>query len=200
VAAVTGVTLVKKMPYRDLTDEEFSNTYWLRAAPPGDDASWMVLVNDLVNKEKAVSTTGVVYQRAYGYDSDDDHAHAVFLKDWVVDGSAPIGTFTDAGGTLMAGDQAACTEWKLDKKNARGKWIYLRKYFHHGLVNVNAHDELSLNYRVALDQFALDIKQASFHGGLRPRKYDATITGQGTIQWVTTRTLRRRGKRPRTPS
>jgi len=200
VAAVTGLTLVKKFNYRSDTSEEFSNTYHFKDLPPGDDASWQVLMYDVLNEEKTVLNGGTTYTRAYGYNSDDPKASAVFSHDFVAAGSPPVGIFPGGSGHLMAGDQAGCVEWRLDRKNTRGKWIYLRKYFHGGLVSNTSPDSLEAIWVTALSNFASVMHGTGMHGGIRPRAYDANITATEVIPWVTTRTLKRRGKRPRVAS
>jgi hypothetical protein len=185
------------MPYRGTTDEEFSNRYYLRGAPPADDAAWLTLVTDLANLEAICFSPPVKTVRAYGYNDDAANAQSVFSHDWLATGDWPNGSLTDSG-PLMAGDQAGLIEWKTNRKNSRGKFIYLRKYFHHGHVDATNTDNLgtqtALNYR----QFAheLDPAGTAFHGGIRSRTHADPLLFIGEYSYVTTRTLKRRGKRP----
>lgn len=193
MAAVTGLTLVKRFPYRGDPLEEFSNTYHFKGGPPGDDPSWTVLMTDVVNLEKPILRPDVLFVRAYGYDSDDPHAHHVFAHDFTVPGPPPAGS-SALGGNLMAGDQASLVWWKTDKLSSRGKPIYLRKYFHHGHVDTTSGDNLLASYRAALQNYSTAANL--IHGGLRGRRQDSNVVLSDASPFVTTRTLKRRGKRP----
>jgi hypothetical protein len=200
MATVTGLTLVKKFDYRGNPNEEFSNTYHFKNGPPGDAASWTVLTNDVVAKERLVLPSSVQYTRAYGYDSDDPKAHHVFAIDWEAQGGGAAGSLPTPP-RVMAGDQAACVKWKTARLNSRGKPIYLRKYLHHGGVDTAVPDQLDATYFAALEVYA-DIAQGvnGIHGGMRSRTHDETVEDGHAIGWVTTRTLKRRGRRPRQAS
>lgn len=198
MATACGITLVKSMSYRGNAGEEWSNTYWFKNPPPADDSGWNTLLSALVAAETNIVCVSDSFVRAYGYNSNDPHASAVFHKDWTIPGPPPVGNFPTTTGIKMAGDQAAMASWRLDKKNSRGKWIYLRKYFHHGFIDVSNTDNLVSVYKTALDTFATTMAGTTVGGGLRPALYDATITAHGASLYVTTRTLKRRGKRPRT--
>jgi hypothetical protein len=144
-----------------------------------------------------VLTPAATYVYAYGYNDDAANAHSVWDHDYGADASPPQGTFITANETC-AGDQAACVEWKTDRKNSRGKWIYLRKYFHTPTVVVGNPDVIESSHQAAYNAFASLLSPAggAFYGGLRSRTHSDNITGQGVLQYVTTRTLKRRGKRP----
>lgn len=200
MGTVTGITLIKKFPYRGNPDEEWSNTYHFVDAPPSDDAGWATLVTELAEIEQPILNPYTTIVRAYGYDSDDDHAHAVYTKDWEVDGGALTGTYAYSSGSeeMIAGDQATLVSWRLDAKNSRGKWIYLRKYLHGGYEVIGGPDSVSSAYVAALQTYAdaLDDGTTGLHGGLRARERDDDVTTNIVSPYTTTRTLRRRGKRP----
>jgi len=195
MAAVTGLSIVKRFPYRGDPLEEFSNTYHFKGQPPGDDASWRVLANDVWNVEKLHFPTNVLFVRAYGYDSDDPNAHHVFQLDNTIPGPPPGGTYAGTG-SGFAGDQAACMWWKTNRLSSRGKPIYLRKYVHSGFASAANHDDLEAGYMAQLDSDAQGLN--TIHGGLRSPRTDDTVVAHGVIPYVTTRTLKRRGKRPTT--
>lgn len=102
----------------------------------------------------------------------------------------------------MAGDQAALVEWKTDHINKRGKPIYLRKYIHAGFVLSTDHDALDTAYKNALQAYADNVH--ALQGGLTNASSPNWPGGSHTTilnlvhPWVTTRTLKRRGPRPRT--
>jgi len=200
MASVTGLTLIKSFAYRGDATEEFSNTYHFKNPPPGDDASWTVVMNDAVAKERSCFPAWVLYSRAYGYDSDDPKAHHVFQHDFTIPGPPPGGQHPEAG-NRMSGDQAACVRWRTGRLNSDGKPIYLRKYLHAGFISPSAADDLEATYKAQLELFGSNTAGiGSIHGGLRSRTHDETVTDGTPIPYVTTRTLKRRGRRPKRAS
>jgi hypothetical protein len=204
---VCRVTLVKRFIYRD-QPEEFSNSYAFKLAPPaeGDTASWLQLYNDIVAREQHLFTSDVTFVHAYGYNSSDPKQHHVDQHDFEVPGPAPKGTRTSTG-NVGAGDQAAVVEFKMNRLNKKGKPIYLRKYLHQPEVQGVDHDQLDTTYYSILVTYS-DIGPngiQSVHGGLRTgldnNGVDApndSVVATVVPNYVTTRTLKRRGKRPRT--
>lgn len=197
MAALTKLTLIKDFQYRDLAGEQFSNTYCLRDQPPADSASWYVLATDIIGHEKALFPSTVRYVKAIGYNDDAKDAQAVWSHDFITAGDTipGIGTFLGQAG---AGDQAAFVWWKLDHKSTKGKSVYLRKYLHHPYVQAADPDHLDNGYITALQTFANDMAGAapSVHGGIRARTGTWGVIDKNANPWVTTRTLKRRGKRP----
>ena len=199
MGTLLGVTMVQQMSYRGDATEEWSNTYHFRDTPPTTDAAWLTLVTALADIVKPViPSTGHII-RAYGYDSDDDHAHAVYGKDWLSEGSPIAGTYSSFGTDFpLAGDQAYFTWWKLNKRNSRGKWIYLRKYLHDGFCSFSDPDRPGPGYKTACEAYATALVGGTtpFAGGIRARTDDTEVIAHGASEFVTTRTLHRRGKRP----
>ncbi len=200
MAAVTGLTVIKKFTYRGDPTEEWSNTYHFKSAPPGDDASWRVLANDVINREINCYPSSSKVVRVYGYNSNDEHAIAAFTWDLTLEGVEEPGVLPITG-HRMAGDQAAIVWWRTNRKNTRGKWVYLRKYMHDGETDINFPDALQSSYLAALEAFAGGGPNGlmTVHGGPRSAAVDDTIQNTGAIPTVTTRTLKRRGKRPLVP-
>lgn len=201
MASVTGLTIVKRFTYRDDPTEEFSNTYHFKSPPPSTPAAWGTLLNSALVEEKKVFPVTTTYARAYGYDSDDPNAHHVFSWDWTLSPPAPTGSYPGGAGLPIAGDQAACCEWLTSRLSSRGKKIYLRKYLHSGYRSTTDVDKLDGAYLTALNTYVgLASGMNTVHGGLRSRTHDETLQAGTAIQWVTTRTLKRRGKRPKPAS
>lgn len=200
MATVTGLTVVKSFTYRGDATEEFSNTYHFKGAPPVGDTAWQTLLSEVVGKEQGALPASVKWSRAYGYDSDDPAAHHVFAYDYGTTG--PPGAYVPIPATeiRIAGDQAACVWWRLDRLNTRGKPIYLRKYIHGGYVLNTDTDSLSTNWLNALRTYSGGAGMMSIHGGLRSRSHDDNVQASDVIPYITTRTLKRRGKRPKTGS
>jgi len=197
MASVTGLTTTKRFTYRGDSSEEFSNTYHFKNAPPTSDALWDALATSVWNCEKMIFPNVVSLVQVYGYDSDDPHAHHVYAKDYTIPGPPPTGAMGITGNPF-AGDQAACVQWKTNRLNSRGKSVYLRKYVHRGNVSTGNADNLDATYLTALNNFAGSgaVGIQAVGGGLRSRDHDETILAAGAIPFVTTRTLKRRGKRP----
>lgn len=201
MATVTGLTTVKQFTYRGDPNEEFSNTYHFKNAPPVDSASWVTLMNQVLGAESKILPSTTHFVRVYGYDSDDPNAHHVFAQELAAGSVSGVYAHDAQYEAEIAGDQAAMVWWKTSRLNARGKPIYLRKYIHSGYVTNAAGDNLSSAYVTALSSFVnLTTGINAIHGGLRSRSHDETIVSSLASPYVTTRTLKRRGKRPKTGS
>jgi len=200
-----GLTLIKQFTYRGDATEQWSNTYWLNEPIPVDDASWQALFDKFSVEERKVYLASSSIVRAYGYNDRTYRDPA----DWVLDLQTPApGTLAAPVGDAvrMAGDQAAFIEFQTRRKsNPGGKWVYLRKYFHDGLLDAQNPDNLEPGYHTALITFA-DWIMANYEGLLagpskdNPTPVVDTIQAVKTSPFVTTRTLKRRGRRPRPAS
>jgi hypothetical protein len=200
---LTGLTVVKKFTYRGNSNEEFSNQYWFKGPPPGDDPSWTVLMNDVLAQEEPIYPNTVTFVRAYGYNDDSSTANHVFVHDWVAAGTPPKGSYIHTG-TALAGDQAGLVVWKTDQLNTRGKPIFLRKYIHAGDMDAGSPDNIASGWFTRLEAYGNGIRP--LHGGLTNPSSEhhpggsESVIGVGVSPYVTTRTLKRRGKRPKTGS
>lgn len=193
-----GLTILKRFPYRGAV-EEYSNQYWLTGSEPADPTAWRALFDAMVAQEKKVypPTTEVV--GGYGYYSSDEDDHSVWSVDLTVSPDTPVvGTCSQAAGTQIPGDTAAWVRWKTSRLNTKGKAIYLRKYFHDVLMNSSARDEVQASFKTAALAFAVKLYDGSLVDGRKIRSLhnDETIIAHGVSQYTTTRTLKRRGKRP----
>jgi hypothetical protein len=191
------LTVVKRFPYRGDTQEEWSNTYHFRQAPPATSADWKSFADAFINEEKPLYHPHCHVTRAYGYDTDDAKPVSVWGYDYGLAGEEVPGT-GGGGDTNFAGDQAAMLWWKLDHKNSRGKYVYLRKYMHDGEVLAGASDDLAVATKAAYELFVANLwsNPTPAGGGIRARTGTWPVIAAGVSPYVTTRTLRRRGKRP----
>jgi len=194
-ANLTVLTLIKDMAYRAEQFEEFSNSYIFKAPTPVNTTEWTSLMNQIVGLEQPIYDAGVRWVRAVGHGSTDPGAVALFEHDFLVPGPPPIGSFADVSGRIGAGDQASCVEWSTDRKSIRGKTIYLRKYHHHPHINATVADDLSSPYVNALSVYAGSFSPTTPWGGLTNTTGLASVAGNKVIPYVTTRTLKRRGRR-----
>jgi hypothetical protein len=199
----TGLILIKKFNYRDDAEEEWSNRYWLTGVVPSSDAAWKTLADTLIGQEKNCYTPGTSVVRAYGYNNSDEHSPTVWVHDYEELGGAVAGTLLPpANGTLMAGDQAGMLSWRTARRNQRGKWVYLRKFMHDGYAFTPDSDTVEPTTLAAYGAFVLKLMDGTMPDGriLRSPLQDETLTSGEASPWVTTRTLKRRGKRPAVPA
>jgi len=199
MAPAIGIVLVKKFTYRGDPEEEWSNKYWLTGTPPATSADWRLLFDQVVNIEHPCYAATSKVVAGIAYNDNTENAHAVWTVDLEALGQTVPGTLTDAAGVpKMAGDQAGVVEWRTNRKNSRGKWIYLRKYMHDGFVGLPNADNLSGGTAAAYQQLANELLQGFGSGGwkIRSQRQDEDLATGSHLPYVTTRTLHRRGKRP----
>lgn len=196
--AKPGVTIVHAFDYRGNPNEEFSNTYHFTGSHPSDDAGWTSLIDALVDLEYLCLRDNVSYVRAYGYDDTDNDATFVY-DDLGGTGPHATGALTSSSIQFAPGDCAAWCRWKTSRLNSKGKPIYLRKYFHSIGVNggTDGYDQVETGQKSAMKTFA-DAVQASSGDwpGLAGPQVDEDFLSDAVSTYVTTRTLKRRGKRP----
>jgi hypothetical protein len=192
-----AIVMVQSFSYRD-QPEEFSNKYHFAGPAPGDDASWLALANSLRTALTPCFTSGVTFHRAYGYTDGDNPS--VWGHDWEIPGPPPVGSMpTPSDGYQPPGDTAAFIRWPTAKRNSRGKMVYARKYFHSVYGLSGDHDHVSYTQAVLLDAFAAKCIDGSISSVFHLCLPDGTPAQSGGTQpWLTTRTLKRRGKRPPT--
>jgi hypothetical protein len=123
----------------------------------------------------------------------------VFGWDYTLNGDEMAGTFVPGAGVpRMAGDQASMIWAQLDHRNVKGKYVFLRKYFHGGYINDLEADKIDDIYKQALVAFCNQLAGGSIVelGLWRSQKAEYPVITNDADKWVTTRTLKRRGKRP----
>jgi hypothetical protein len=209
VAAATGLTVVKRFLYRGDPNEEYSNTYWFKpVTPPADAAAWRALLDALVLVEKTIYPSSCQVIRAYGYSDDSGHkpgdtgpvSPSVWSVDLRIAPDAPVaGTLVTGGIELAPGDAAVWARWKTDRRTSPGsKPIYIRKYFHPAIGNGSDADLVQTAQKNALLALGLKLQDGTFSGGrtITTCGRTDTILSHGASTYMTTRTLKRRGKRP----
>lgn len=201
MASQVGLTLIKQFTYRGDAAEEFSNTYHLTGSIPADDTAWKALADALITQEVKCYPAVVAVVRAYGYDSDADDATAVWVHDYLAAAASVPGTLSPGSGQYTAGDVAVWVRWKTSRLNSKGKAIYLRKYFHSPIVaggSGGGSDSVLTAQKTLLAAFGTKLRDGTFLDGrtITARGHTDVITASGNSAWVTTRTLKRRGKRP----
>jgi hypothetical protein len=191
-----GLTVLFRFGYRADAQEEWSQQYWFTGGTPADATAWNALRAALVVGIRPCLPSTVQHIGSYGYDSEDDGATAVYSDDYR---ATPVaGTLTTTGGTICPGDSAVWLRWKTSRLNSNGKPIYLRKYFHPAVATTGTPDDVLAAQNTALDALGTLLVDGSFIGArkITARGHTDVITNHSSSVWVTTRTLKRRGKRP----
>lgn len=197
-----GLTVIKVGFRHGAATEEWGNKYHLTGTDPANPTAWRTLFDALVAQEKTLYTSSTKVVRGYGYVSDADDATAVWSVDLQVSPNTPVpGTLTNADGTYVPSDVATWVRWKLDRNNSNGKPVFLRKYFHDQIMdNSGGHaaaDSLSVGSKAALNAFASLLFTGAGVGGSKIRDAGGgNVIASGISNYFTTRTLKRRGKRP----
>jgi len=185
--------------------EEFANDYiWAEGAPDNDDTQfWTQLSTQLVQIEQQIFDASVQYTSMYGWNNTDPHEPHVFFRTFPTDANWQGKFVPGVGDIAGAGDQAAYIRWLGSKKSKAGKPTYFRKYPHRPWTSSTDRDKLSPDYLAALTAYASSsiwTLKGTFINQFDQNKYNAGdnyATGPGTVSpWVTTRSLKRRGKRP----
>lgn len=192
-----SITLVKRFTYRD-TQEEFSNKYHFSGTTPADAAAWKTLADAIIAAERPTVQASVRWYRAYGYVAGNDNS--VFQHDYAgppdtsVAGTLALGTQRD-----VPGDIAVTIRWFTGALSSRGKKIYCRKYMHGAVASPADVDEVGPAQLAAMATFAAKLIDGTLPGNFRycgPQ--GAVLSAPSVAPYLTTRTLKRRGKRPPT--
>lgn len=192
-----SMTSVKKFTYRGAV-EEFSNTYHFSGTMPTTDAGWLALWNALWQEERKIFHDGVTAAAFYGYEAGNDNS--VYQADTLTSGyPATAGNITVGTGIKVPGDVASTVRWYTGESSSRGKRIYCRKYFHGTLQDPAAPDNVYSVMKTALDTFGAAMIAGTLPGSVKycgPQ--GAVLSLPAASPYLTTRTLKRRGKRPPT--
>lgn len=194
-----SLTIVKSFEYRD-APEEWSNTYFMDGDLPASPASWKVLADAVIADEVPLYDSSVEVVRAIGHQAGE--SVAVWSYDYLAASAAVPGTFNATGTYPQGGDSAAWIRWSTDAVTSKGKPIYLRSYFHpaygEGIASTNR-DDVNSSWITAAEEYGADWI-AGFADGDSVVHHRAGPHGVAGLvatvsQFVTTRTLERRGRR-----
>lgn len=198
--AAGGIVIIKSFAYRGEAAEKWSNKYYYLGADPADATAWRTFFDQIVAEEKKLYKSNVTVVGGYGYDSDSDAATAVWSVDLTVSPNTPVpGTYAPATVQALSGDTANWIRWGTSRFNTKGKRIYLRKYFHPGYADSPSQPDVTDGeWATAAAAYAAKWHDGTSFGGrtISAAGHDDTIVGHGVSSYVTTRTLKRRGKRP----
>lgn len=190
-----SITLIKRFDYRD-APEEWSNTYHFSGSTPDEENDWRILALSIYETERTLFTARHKLVGAYGYAAGNENsvAQVDFTQGSVIE---PPGTYTPPGTAYeWSGDQAGWIR-ALVGTSSTGKKVYIRKYFHGGSSWATDPDEMEPGLR---DLYQAHCEQCVTDGWVGDRKWcgpqGAVATLPGHSRYVTTRTLKRRGRRP----
>lgn len=189
-----SITLVQRFTYRD-APEEWSNRYHFTGTAPTDGTGWHDLAVALFTIVKATLLNSQSLVRAYGYLGDGEDS--VATVDFTAAPLSPIpGSLTASGGTCP-GDAAFTIRWLTAERTSKGKPIYLRKYFHGPESVLGDADKVYPAQLTAAQSVAAAL--IADWGSTTHQLCNAAgevPTAPSASQWITTRTLKRRGRRP----
>jgi hypothetical protein len=190
-----SLTVIKSFTYRGLP-EQFSNTYHFSGTTPADGNEWSTLLDAIIVAEKPTVPAGVSFVGGYGYEAGNEVA--VFVWNYADEGYAvPTGTFAPGALDAVPGDVAAWIRWRTPDFSTTGKRIYLRKYMHGVYRDAASPDNLAATQKAAMETFGAKLIDGTLPETFRvcgPQGAVASLPKVST--YLTTRTLKRRGKRP----
>lgn len=190
-----SVTTIKRFPYRG-QEEEWSNTYHFAGSAPGDEAGWKTLADELIAEESKVLPFAHKFVRAYGYNAGNESSVAQI--DYVALGAALVaGSLGNSAEYKQSPGDAAVMLRARVGLNVKGKKVYIRKYFH-GAVSLTADppDNVYPPQIAALTALGTLLVGTTILPGGWCAPQGAVGTAPLGLPFITTRTLKRRGKRP----
>lgn len=192
-----SIVIQKSMDYRG-QPEVWTNKYHFSGTTPGSAAAWKALADAIILQEQKHLPFKVSFVGALGYEAGNEHS--VYQVDYrvapntVLRGSTNISANSDP--QTEAGDVAYWVRWRTPDRNSRGKPVYLRKYFHAAVIGNSADAIFPTQKSRALD-YANAMMDGSLPGGVKICGPQGAVASAPTVSdWLTTRTLKRRGRRP----
>lgn len=190
------LTLEKSFPYRG-NREHFVNVYHFAETPP-DNAAWQGLGDLVRSLENACFPATVQHERATGHIKGTPPV-LVYEQDYAPAGEGgPAGAYVPiATEHLAPGDSAIWVRYGTTQKTSRGKPIYLRNYYHSIYYDTTA-DTFSARQKANFDSLGGFMVSGIAFGGItyhRAGPRGATAQNHATSAFITTRTLKARGKR-----
>ncbi len=190
------ITVVKEFEYRG-EQEEWSNTYAFTGPGLTDYEAMKVFCGGLASIESQMYLPTCKAIRALVYQPGS------IVADRSIDFAAELGG--QVSGSLVvgsnahewAGDQAGWIRGKIGV-NIKGRPKYVRKYYHAGCSEAGGSTDATIvQWRNAADTVAGQLVGGALPAGRKwcgPAGQLITLTAHSN--WTTTRTLKRRGRRP----
>jgi len=191
--------LVQSSEYRG-QPEEWSNTYSFKGPAPTTPAGWQAIADAFILLLRQCFTSKTTFVRAYGYNANSIGAN--FVHDYTSPGPPSAGTGVFTNSLSLPGDAAITGRLSSEKFNPSGKRVYGRNYWHDAYAEATDSDRVNSEQQAQLTTFLTQYTQGTIIAGTDSCLPDLTDTHSPHVdQWITTRTLKRRGKRrlPPTP-
>lgn len=190
-----SITLTKTMDYRGKA-EPWSNKYHFSGTVPSSTAEWKALGEAIFASEKPILRSGTKLTGILGYNAGDNNSVAQI--DYNAAPLTPIPGTASGSNPTGPGDVAVWVRWKTPNRNSRGKWIYLRKYFHGMPVSSGAPDEIAPEIKAPLLAHGNKMIDGTLPGGAKICGPQGAVASAPMIAPFTSfRQLKRTGKRPR---
>lgn len=194
------IVLVQRFTYRGLP-EEWSNTYHFNGAAPASEAGWKTLMDEVWTalKPGIRNTTSLV--RGYAYVDGPADSPSVSTVDYVNEyGGAVAGTFGTGTGAPAPGDVAIAVRYSSAKRSVKGKPVYSTRYYHGVVMPTTGGDSPDATWLPIFTTAVGKLVDGTLVNFGRLTLPDGTVctTPVKVGPYVTTRTLKRRGKRPPT--
>lgn len=202
-----AIVLVMSFSYRG-APEEYSVKFHFNGAQPVSEAGWKIISDELIAALKPSLNTTTSFLRAYGYEdhtswSPGDPLLSVSTVDYVNEygGAIPGTKAAEASTPKCAGDQAIFCRYATTKRSTKGKPVYLFTYLHDIYVSPTTAENITATSRTALLTAWAKLSDGTLANfGKRTTPDGSAVAGALSIPgYMTTRTLKRRGKRPPTP-
>jgi|SRR5215211_694640 len=187
---------IKEFTYRGLP-EQWSNGYTFTGSAPGDAAGWDAFSDAMWLIEKTFLLPTSKRAHYYGYTDPDGTAQRGLAYSTV--GGTNAGAMTlPSGAYQLPGDVAMCVRFRAGQ-TSKGKPAYVMKYYH-GPYTRDGSDTLDASIVTAITANAGKLRDGTLPGGAKLARPNGIECGvPQVIPYLTTRTLKRRGKRPPVP-
>lgn len=197
-SATAFLTVEKSMTYRGVR-EHWSNAYHFDQVPPSS-AAWDSIRSDIVFAESVFLDADVQFERVYGHEPGTPPI-LVYEVDYPPTGEGGLaGAYVPQAGEYQApGDAAGWIRWGTTQKTSLGKPIFLRNYYHAMYVTSNG-DQIVQRQHDGMLALGQELQSGVIYGGTTFRRAGprgAVAQNHAVSTWVTTRTLKHRGRRHR---
>lgn len=195
-----SITIVKRFNYRGDSTEEWENTYHFSGGTPSSETRWKALSDAIIASEKTLYVAATTVVRAFGHEANNKVA--VWSYDYLLGTGAVPGTLTPSTGNQMPGDVAAWIRWSTTQRTSLGKPIFLRNYYHSmfdsGATAPSLTETVNVTQKANMQTFGT-AWVTGFSDGTTTYHRCGPNGAVGQVAqpstYLTTRTLKKRGKR-----
>lgn len=193
----TAILTIEKSTLYRATREHWNNAYHLSLVPT-DGAAWNALATAVVALEQPMLSASTQFEKIYGHTPGTPPV-LVYEYDYPPTGEGGVaGTFVPSNLEYPCpGDVAFWVRYGTTQKTSLGKPIYLRNYYHDAHTGLTP-DTLAVNQASRLTTLATAWVNGISAAGVtyvRAGPRGAIAQNHQNGQFLTTRTLKRRGKR-----